>query len=146
MSVQPTLLDLAERIERPRKTVRKVSREQYKVLRDGTRLTARAHAVLTALAHYYNVRQDWPTAGELTRWMFEHGKIPRESANLVAPRLTGLVSGETTERKGQIVRVGGNTCELLPKRRCSVTGGLAHPVRIREAGSLPDPFGYGGKT
>lgn len=128
-----------------RKAVRKVSRDQYAVLRDTGRLSKRAHEVLTALAHRYYVLQDWATPAELTRWMFRHGTITRESTNLVAPRLSDLVNGRWVRgRGGTRVQVGGGVCELLPKRVCRVTGTLAHPVRIREAGSTLPRLGYGG--
>lgn len=129
---------------RIRKQVRKISRQQYAVLRDTGVLSAKAHAVLTALAHRYYVTQIWPTPAELARWMFQHGKIPRDSTNLVAPRISGLVNGEWRGRGRSRRQVGGGVCEYLPKRRCTVTQGDAHPVRIREAGSVLARFGYGG--
>lgn len=141
--MQPSLLDVIAREDKPRKRVRAVSRQQYAVLRDTDRLSARTHAVLTALAHRYYVTQEWATPAELTRWMFNHGTIPRESTNVVAPRISDLVNGAWVKGPdGTRVQVGGGVCEFLPKRVCAVTGGLAHPVRIREAGSVLLQFGY----
>lgn len=148
---QLSLLGAAERHEKPRKAVRKVSRQQYVELRDRGTLSARTHAVLTALAHHYYVTQTWPTPAELCRWMFRYGRIPRESVNIVAPRVSDLVNGvwvtavDETGKKTRIQK-GGGVCELLPKRLDAVTGGQAHPVRIVEAGAVLQQFGYGGKT
>lgn len=149
---QPTqlgLLDRVERLERPRKQVRKVSRQQYAVLRDTDVLTARQHQTLTALAHYYYVVAEWPTPAELTRFMFTRGTIARESVNIVAPRISDLVNGEWVWRgekpHRERVQVGGGTCEYLPVRVCTVTQGKAHPVRIVEAGAVLDRYGYGGR-
>lgn len=133
----------------PRKEVRKISRAQIYRLKDSGELSKRTAAALNALAHYYYKRQRWLTPAELTRWMHRTGKIPRESVNLVAPRISDLVNGEWTKRRDEHgrtvrVRVGGGICEFLPKRRCRVTTGAAHPVRIREAGSVLARFGYGG--
>lgn len=145
------LLDDVAREERPRKHVRKISKGTYVELRDTGGLTARQHQTLTALAHYYYVHSDWPTAGELARWMFRHGKIPRESPNIVAPRLSDLVNGQWRRQPGPdgtktTAQIGGGTCEYLPARICRVTQGRAHPVRIREAGSVLNRFGYGGQA
>ena len=131
-------------LRRVRKEVRKVSKGHYAGLRDTKQLSERTHMVLTALAHRYYVTQEWPTPAELTQWMFRHSKIPRESTNVVAPRISDLVNGWWATRRGQRIRMGGGVCEFLPKRRCSVTGGDAHPVRIREAGSMLPRLGYGG--
>jgi len=125
----------------PRKEVRDVSRAQYRKLREGGLLTDRAHLVLTAIAHYYYVHQDWPTPEETCQWMVKTGKLQTANINVVAPRISQeLVNGRLDRKTGQ--RVGGGVCELLPRRTCTVTGGDAHPVRIREAGSVLDRFGY----
>jgi hypothetical protein len=147
VSSQPSLLDVVTRDEKPRKNVRRVSRAQYAVLRDTGTLTDRQHAVLTAIAAFYNRTASWPTPAELTRDMFRRRLIPRESSNIVAPRISDLVNGEWVKGPGKTrVQRGGGVCELLrPKRVCAVTGGLAHPIRIRERGSTLDPHGYGGK-
>jgi hypothetical protein len=145
--LQPVLPEFDTRAaRRARKEVREVSRAQYAELRDHPWLTQRTHAVLTALAHRYYVTQAWPTAGELCRWMFRHHGLKREAINVVAPRLSDLVNGRWVTEGGVRRRVGGGVCELLPKRRCTVTGGLAHPIRIREAGSILAHYGYGGRA
>ena len=149
MSGQPSLLSVLEREERPRKKVRKVSKQIYAELRDSDRLGKSQHRVLTALAHYYNARADWPTTAELARWMFDHGKLTREAVNLIAPRVSDLVNGEWSKRKrqdGQIenFQKGGGVCEFLPARLCRITGDLSHPIRIREAGSRLSQLGYSG--
>jgi hypothetical protein len=135
-------------LRRVRKEVRKVSRANLYHLKDTGELSQRVVLVLNGLAHYYYVTQDWPTPAEVTRWLYRHSKIVRESVNIVAPRISDLVNGETRRKVVNgvktRVRVGGGACELLPKRTCTVTGGDAHPVRIREAGSVLARFGYGG--
>lgn len=133
---QLSLLDRVERVERPRKHVRKVSRAQYAVLRDTNALPARRHVVLTALAHHYYVRQVWPTTSELVRWMVDHQKLSLPSANWISGRITELVKGRKTVGKdGAVTWIGGGVCEFLPARPCTITGNPAHPIRIREAGS-----------
>jgi hypothetical protein len=144
---QLSLLNRVERDERPRKTVRKVSRQQYAVLRDTNVLPARRHAVLTALAHYYNARAQWPTTSELVRWMVDHQTLTLPSANWISGRITELVTGRKVMGKDRSVSwVGGGVCEFLPARPCTITGKPAHPVRIREAGSILTPRGNGGTT
>ena len=149
MSEQLNFLGQLARVDEPRKSVRKVSRENIYRLKDSGALSERTTAVLNALAHRYYVTQKWSTPAELAHWMFTHGKIPRESTNVVAPRLTDLVSGAWVKRRdaeGKAFRVkeGGGMCELLPRRVCTITGNPAHPVRIREAGSVLTRFGYVG--
>lgn len=136
----------------PRKAVRKVSRAQYAALRDTPgALGKRTHVVLTALAHRYYVTQVWPTPAELTRWMYETKRIPRDAVNLVAPRVSDLINGAWMRRRqddGSVIRVqvGGRVCEYLPERVCTVTHGLAQPIRIVEAGATLARFGYGGRN
>lgn len=145
--VQPSLPEFDPRtVRRQRKQVRAVSRGNYQVLRDTGVLDARTHAVLTALAHLYYVTQTWPTPAELMDWMFRHGQIPRPATNIIGPRVSDLVNGRVRRRRGQEPTRDTRTicCEYLPKRSCRITGGLAHPVRILEAGSLLPRLGYGG--
>jgi hypothetical protein len=129
--MQPSLLDLPFREERPRKRVRLVSKDVYRELRDSDRLGTRAADVLRSLAAFYNRHQDWPTAPELTRWMVEHGDLPREDFNLVRPRLTEMCVGRIVDG----MTVGGGVLDVLPRRVCRVTGQPAHPWKVREAGS-----------
>lgn len=137
MSAQLSMFGLqALREDRPRKRVRKVSREQYARMRDTPGLlSTRTHAVLTALAHYYNARAIWPTAGELTVWMFDHGKLPRKDWTLIRPRLTELSIGE--RRAGRAPK-GGGLIERLDPRKCAETGGMAHPWRVVEIGAITE--------
>lgn len=132
--MQPSLLDVVARQERPRKTVRRVSRAQYAVLRDTPGLlTARQHAVLTAIAAIYNATQIWPTRGEIARWMFDHGRLPRPDHSLIAPRLTELSRGVMDRQTRQYH--GGGVIEPLPARPCRVAQTPAHPWRVTEIGS-----------
>lgn len=133
---QLSLLTGAERQERPWKVVRAVSRQVYAELRKSGAVAKSTSRVLVALAWYRNSRQEWPTAAELTRFMFERKRLPRNDTKLVAPRLTELLKGKAITRSdGRKVRIGGGLLTLGPARRCSVTGSKAHPVQIREAGS-----------
>ncbi len=119
---QLSLLTTVMHVERPRKRVRQVSRGTYAELRDSGQLAKREGDVLRELAAFYNRRAQWPTVGELTLWMFEHGDIPRNDTRLVAPRMTELC------RTHQVV-------EPLPARPCAVLGSKAHSWRVTEAGA-----------
>jgi hypothetical protein len=147
VSYQPSLLDRVERVERPRKRVRAVSKQVYAELRDTGRLVESNQKALTALAAYYNRFAVWPTTRELVQWMFEDGRLPAPSGNLVSGRFTFLTYGiKRTLKDGTVIHEGGGVCEFLPKRTCRVSGKSAHPIRIREAGSLLDPHSYGGRN
>jgi hypothetical protein len=111
--------------------VRKVSRQQYAVLRDTDRLSARQHEFLTALAAYVNRFQVAPTVAELAQWAHAQGRIPRPDPNLYRPRATELSRGEN--RTGRPSK-GGGVIELLPVRKCRVTNRAAHPLRVIETG------------
>jgi hypothetical protein len=114
---QPSLLDLAARVERPRKRVRQVSRQAYAEVR-ATNAGRRRDDVLRCLAACFNETQTWPTDAELTYWMFQRKELPREDPNLVRPR------------RFELMEMG-----LLEKgtaRKCRVTGKTAHPWKIRE--------------
>ncbi len=133
--------------EQPRKEVRAISRAQIYELKDSGKFQERITMVLNGLAHHYYQKQFWPTPAELTRHLFKTKRIPAENRNVVAPRLSDLVNGPTQRVKREDgtsvqVRTGGGVCELLEKRRCRVTGTQAHPIRIREAGSVLARFGY----
>lgn len=131
------LLDAVVREEQPWKVVRRVSRQIYARLRDSGAAGRQTHRVITALAYYRNRSMAWPTPAELTEFMFRKKRIDRNDTRLVAPRLTELVRGRVVKLPdGQKVRKGGGVLTLLPLRTCAVTGNRAHPVAIREAGSL----------
>lgn len=133
---QLSLLDGVAREDRPWKVVRKVSRQVYAELRRGGIVSRNTLRVLTALAWYRNSTQDWPTASELTRFMFQRKRLPRNDSRIVAPRLTEMLRGRVVRLEdGSKVRKGGGVLTLLPTRRCRVTGAKAHPVCIRESGS-----------
>jgi len=135
---QPVLPDLfTPRSERPpRKLARAVSKETYNVLADTGALGAACTKVLRSLKAYYNKFQEWPTRPELTRWMYQAGVIKHDSINLVSPRLTEMAIGKVLHLPdGSQKRIGGAEIELLPVRKCRVTGASAHPVRPREKGS-----------
>lgn len=120
---QLSLLSVVERHERPRKRVRAVSKAQYAVLLETPGLlSAKRHHVLTAMAAYREVTTRWPTTSELVTFMVQRRELPRASSNLISGRVTELVNG--------------GVCEFLPRRICAVTGRTAHPVGIREAGSI----------
>lgn len=133
MTAQPSLLTGLERVERPRKRVRAVSKAQYAELRDTDRLSQGQHAVLTAIAAIYNATQTWPTRGEIACWMFEHGRLPRADHALIAPRLTELSRGVMNRKTRQYL--GGGVIEPLPKRPCRIAQTTAHPWRIVEVGA-----------
>lgn len=131
------LLDAVEREERPWKIVRRVSKLVYARLRDSGQANRRSWQVITALAYYRNRSMAWPTAGELTRFMYQRKKLKREDPRLVAPRLTEMLRGKVVRLPdGSKVRRGGGLLTLLPARTCQFSGATAHPVAIREAGSL----------
>ena len=131
----PLLADV-ERVDRPWKVVRAVSKAVYAELRKGGIVGAMTLKVLTALAWYRNQYQEWPTASELTRFLYTRKRIKREDSRLVAPRLTEMIRGRVERLEdGSRVRKGGGVLWLLPARKCRVTGASAHPVAIREAGS-----------
>lgn len=133
---QLSLLAGVERVERPWKVVRQVSRQVYAELRRSGRVARRTQQVITALAYFRNRTQSWPTAAELAAFMHQHGRLPRPDSRLVAPRLTELLRGRVDRLKdGTRVRRGGGLLVLQPVRRCAVSGESAHPVAIREAGS-----------
>ena len=134
-------------IEQPWKIVRRVSKRVYAVLRDSGYLKKSGLTVLTALAFYRNRTQVWPTPAELTRFMFDgvthvgprvktRRRIPKNESRYVAPRLSELIRGSVVRRHGQKVRIGGGVCDQLPVRICRESGQWAHPITIREVGSL----------
>lgn len=133
---QLSLLAGVEREERPWKVVRRVSRQVYAELRKSGAVARSTARVIVSLAWYRNSTQVWPTAAELTAFMFDKKRLPRNDTKLVAPRLTELLKGKVIHRPdGRKVRLGGGVLTLGPVRKCRVTGGKAHPVCIREAGS-----------
>ncbi len=129
---QASLLGDLQRRERPWKRMRAVSKHQYAQLRDTDRLQQRQHDFLTALAAYTNRWGVAPTVAELAEWAHADGRLPRPDPNLYRPRATELSKGE--RRRGRPTK-GGGVIELLPRRRCRVTGRAAHPLRIIEAGA-----------
>jgi hypothetical protein len=134
---QLSLLAEVARTDRPWKVVRRVSRQVYAQLRAGGYVNRQTVKVLTALAWYRNSKMVWPTAAELARFMHERKRNQRDDPRVVAPRLTEMVRGRVvTVHTGQKLRIGGGVLTYLPLRRCAVTQTSAHPVAIREAGSL----------
>ena len=125
------------REDKPWKVVRRVSKQVYAELRQEGTVARRAWQVITALAWYRNSRQAWPTAAELAAFMFERQRIARNDPRLVAPRITELLRGRIVRLSdGTKVRRGGGVLTLLAIRTCTITRTSAHPVAIREAGSL----------
>src|SRR3990167_1672334 len=139
VNAQPVLAGFnppTHRIERaPRKLARAVSKETYNVLADTGMLGSACTKVLRSLKAYINRWQTCPTPAELTREMFGTGVIKRDDTRLVAPRITEMSLGKIVYVHGERVRVGCGEIELLPIRRCAVTGMSAHPIRPREKGS-----------
>lgn len=134
---QPNLLDDCQRVDRPWKVVRAVSKQVYAELRKSGRIAIATRRALVGLAAYRNATQQWPTPAELTHYLFTKKRLPRDDTKLVAPRLTELIRGRVVTLKGVgKVRRGGGLLTLGPARKCRVTGNPAHPVAIREAGSL----------
>lgn len=133
---QLPLLEDVQREERPWKVVRRVSRQVIYELRKGGYVGRQTIKVITALAWYRNSTMRWPTAAELTRFMFQRKRITRDDPRLVAPRLTEMTRGRVVKlADGERHRVGGGVLALFPVRPCQVTGAMAHPVSIREMGS-----------
>ena len=118
----------------PRRIVRQICAETNNRLRDEAKedraagRETKAQKVHRCLAAFENRYQYWPTAAELTRYMFEHGEIPQDRTQLVAPRLSIGVNGDL-HKDG--TRTGGGLYELLPKRLCRINGDQAHPYRVK---------------
>lgn len=135
--MQISFLPDLERVDRPWKVVRRVSRQVYAELRAGGHVGRQTLKVLTALAWYRNQRQEWPTVSELAAFMYGKRRIERNESRLVAPRITEMLRGKVVKLPdGTKVRKGGGVLTLLPVRKCGITGVSAHPIAIREAGSL----------
>ena len=137
MSLQQiSFLPDLERVDHPWKVVRRVSRQVYAELRAGGHVGRQTVKVLTALAWYRNCRQEWPTAAELTAFMYGKGRIARNDSRLVAPRLTEMLRGKVVRlADGSKARHGGGVLTIGPARKCGISGKSAHPIAIREAGS-----------
>jgi hypothetical protein len=135
--MQLSLLEGVERAERPWKVVRRVSKQVYAELRRSGGVARSTQRVITALAYYRNRTMTWPTPAELTKFMYDLKRIPKNESRYVAPRLTELIRGAVVRdpTTGARVRRGGGVCDQLPARRCRESGSQAHPVAIREAGS-----------
>ena len=133
---QLSLLTDVQHQEKPWKVVRRVSKQVYAELRRSGHVKKSIRQVLVALAYYRNRTMTWPTPAELTRFMFEQRRIPKNESRYVAPRLSELIRGWVVRgADGQKVRRGGGVCDQLPVRICRESGQWAHPVAIREAGS-----------
>lgn len=132
-AVQLGLLDRVERQERPRKSVRAVSKAIYAELVDSGRLSKDQRMVLTAIAAIYDRTQAWPTRGELARHLFETFRIARPDPSLFAPRLTELSKGIEDRKTGEFH--GGGLLMRLPRRQCAEAKTDASPWRITEAGA-----------
>ncbi len=123
------------------KRVRDISRQVNNRLRDEAKADKAAgretkpqqvHRCLMAYANKYG---QWPTPAELTFFMCERNEIPRNSVNLVSPRLSEGINGKVrTLDDGTKVRVGQGLYQQLPLRTCRITGQMAHPVRVPEVG------------
>lgn len=123
------------------KRVRDISRQVNNRLRDEAKADRaaghetkeqRVHRCLVACALKYG---QWPTPAELTLYMFERREIPRNSVNLVSPRLSEGINGKVrTLDDGTKVRVGQGVYQQMPLRECRITGEMAHPVRVPEVG------------
>jgi len=133
---QPSLLDASIAADRPWKVVRAVSKAVYAELRDKGYTKMSALRVLTALAWYRNSTMTWPTAAELTDFMYRRKRLARNDPRSVAPRVTEMIRGCVVWMNGQKRRIGGGVLTLLPTRVCRISGKRAHPIAIREAGSL----------
>lgn len=126
-----------------RKIVRTVCRENANRLRDEAKKDrsegkeTKEQKVLRCLAAFFNHYAYWPTAHELTYWMAapDRKEIPAPNINLVAPKLTIGLNGDLVTEHGVKVRKRGGLYETLPLRTCRITGGQAHPYKIREVGS-----------
>lgn len=124
------------RLVKPWKRQRQVARQQITDLRDSGTLERRQQQFLDALTAYLNRFNNPPTLKELTRWAFEHKRIPADDPNIFRPRCTALGPGERVRQKdGTYIVIGGGQIEYLPVRLCHITRRKAHPIRPREAGS-----------
>jgi len=120
---QPSLLDVVQTQDKPRKRVRQVSSEGYAVVRDEEE--KREQQCLRVLAAYRNRFQVWPTLKELTRWAYETGQIQADDPNIFRPRATKLV-----DTRG--------VCVYGTKRICRISGAKASPIQIVEIGADRD--------
>ena len=126
------------------KRVRDISRQNNNRLRDEAKADREAgretkaqqvHRCLVACALKYGI---WPTRWELCYYMAERHEIKSPNINLVAPRISDGLNGESRRLKdGTKVRVGGGLYEELPLRTCRIMGDDANPVKVREVGSVP---------
>jgi hypothetical protein len=136
MAQQLGLLPALERTPRPWKRARQVSRQQITELRDSGALVTRQQTFLDALAAHWDRVGVCPTLAELTQWAYGVGRIPRNDPNIFRPRATELGPGKRQRLTDGTYRItGGGVIEFLLVRTCQVTGGRAHPIRLREAGS-----------
>lgn len=116
----------------PRHTA-SVSRANYKAMQASGRLSARTRDVLDAVRDYVDHVGAWPTRAELAGWMHRHGTLPRNDANLVAPRISELVNGRRDRKTG--VALTEPLLRRLPVRPCSVTKTPCHAFALFAAGS-----------
>ena len=134
---QPSLLDLAVRVERPWKRTTATSKAAVKAAADSGLLHARREACCRGLRAIWNATQRWPTADELAEFLFQSGELPGSHRDFVAPRLNELADGWWVKRDGVRVQVGGGLIERGAKRRSNVSGLTVLTWRVREAGSQP---------
>lgn len=123
------------------KRVRDISRQVNNRLRDEAKADKAAgretkpqkvHRCLMACTLKYGQP---PTPAELVFFMFDRKEIPRNNVNLVSPRLSEGINGKVKKLKdGSKTRVGGGLYQLMPLRKCRITGEMAHPVRVPEVG------------
>lgn len=118
---QPVLPMFDARASVPHKRVRAVSTERYRELVETGAIHIRQQEFVDRLLLYRQQVGAWPTMKELVTWAHRARYIVSPDPNIWRPRATELV---------------GSIVEYLPRRICAVTGKQAHPVKVREVGSL----------
>jgi hypothetical protein len=105
-----TDFDLTPPSERhPHRPVRETSLAQYADARD--RFSGRKSVVLCALAAYFNRRQQWPTAAELTAFEWPHF-LPSSSAGFKLQVLTVRRGLSDLQASGVVESHGARHCSI----------------------------------
>jgi hypothetical protein len=109
--------------------VRRISVEQYALGR--SRFSGRKADVLRYLAHYYNVRQQWLTSGELAMWARRaHGNEAFVSSRSWDKLLLDVRRGLCDLGRAGLVKSQGKVYQ----RTCRVQGTLCEIFKIVELG------------
>jgi hypothetical protein len=138
---QLLLLEDVQRDEHPHKRTTTTSKAAVYAIEATGEAERKRLICLRGLRALWNRHQEWPTADELSAYLFKRRLIPSKHRDEVAPRLNELADGWWLERlvNGVKVRrqVGGGEVERGAKRASRVSGRTVLTWRVREAGSLP---------